>query len=111
MQELSAASILEIKAMLWRWGLLSVAAVFAMLGGFAAYVYQISKPDSEIDWTWRSFLFAGLLAYFLGLVFGAFIPSVVPGRDGWLLVIGFGVYPLLGRLEKLAPKLFGRFLS
>lgn len=66
-------------------------------GGAASYVYLAVTKDRKFNvWTFLANLF---VAFFVGKVFGTFIPADNPNREGFLMILGFTAYPVLGIVE------------
>lgn len=66
-------------------------------GGAASYVYlAVTKNRNFVWWTFLANLF---VAFFVGKLFGEFIPATNPNRAGYLMILGFTAYPVLGIVE------------
>lgn len=71
--------------------------LLATFGGAASYVYlAVTKQRQFVWWAFLANLF---IAFFVGKVFGEFIPATNPNRSGYLMLLGFAAYPVLGVLE------------
>jgi hypothetical protein len=70
--------------------------LLGMLGGLASYFYP---PSTEMRFTWRYFISKLILAFFAGKVAGEFIAIDNQFKSGYIMLLGFFAYPVLGVLE------------
>lgn len=86
--------LLEYARALGEWAKLGLLAAF---GGMASYLYIMVTKNHPFRWlTFGVNLF---LAFFVGKSLGGFIPADSTNFAGWIMLLGFCAYPLLGRLE------------
>lgn len=78
----------------------------SMIGGIANYFYVTEKTKSRFKFL--SFFTNCLLAYFVGVVVGDFIP-MEEQTYGVLMVAGFCCYPIVGYFEKRVIKLLDKY--
>lgn len=70
--------------------------LLGMLGGLVSYFYP---PSTEMRFTWRYFISKLILAFFVGKVAGEFIDPANQFKSGYIMLLGFFAYPVLGVLE------------
>ena len=71
--------------------------LLAMFGGLASYLYIMVTKNRQFRWlTFGTNLF---LAFFVGESIGGFIPPDSTNYAGWIMLLGFCAYPVLGRVE------------
>lgn len=70
--------------------------LLGMLGGIVSYFYP---PSTEMRFTWRYFISKLILAFFVGKVAGEFIDPTNQFKSGYIMLLGFFAYPVLGVLE------------
>lgn len=75
-----------------------IAGGIGIFGGVSAYVYRLTKTREKFN-VW-SFVAAVIIAFFVGNVFGTFVPKDLTYRDGLFMLCGFLSYPILGLLER-----------
>lgn len=72
--------------------------MLAMFGGAASYVYLMVKNNTPFRWF--TFIANLFLAFFVGKTFGGFIPETTSNYTGWVMMLGFCGYPVLGLAEE-----------
>lgn len=75
--------------------------IITAFGAFAQYVYYISKGKK---FRVSTLLTNIVLGFFIGNVVGSFVPVGTFGRDGVLLIAGFGLWPILVVLDEYGWK-------
>jgi len=71
--------------------------MLAMFGGCASYVYMMVVKNRPFRWfTFAANLF---IAFFVGKSLGGFIPADSLNYTGWVMMLGFCAYPVLGVAE------------
>lgn len=76
------------------WARLGLLAAF---GGAASYVYiMVTKNRKFVWWMFLANLF---IAFFAGKAIGGFIPEDSKNYTGWVMMLGFCAYPVLGLIE------------
>lgn len=71
--------------------------MLAMFGGAASYVYTMIVKNRQFRWmTFTANLF---IAFFVGKAMGGFIPTDTVNATGWVMMLGFCAYPVLGLAE------------
>lgn len=75
-----------------------IAGGVGIFGGISAYIYRLTRTREPFN-LW-AFFAAIVIAFFVGNLFGSFVPKDVTYRDGLFMICGFLSYPFLGLLEK-----------
>lgn len=75
-----------------------IAGGVGIFGGISAYIYRLTKTREPFN-GW-AFIAAIVIAFFVGNLFGTFVPKDVTYRDGLFMICGFLSYPFLGLLER-----------
>lgn len=76
------------------------------LGGLVSYFYP---PSTEMRFSWWLFISKLILAFFVGKVAGEFIPVDNQYRSGFIMLLGFFAYPVLGVIEVKVKAYVERF--
>jgi fluoride ion exporter CrcB/FEX len=69
----------------------------AMFGGLASYIYVMVVKGRKFRWF--TFLANLFLAFFVGKALSGLIPPDSPNFSGYVMMLGFCAYPLLGTVE------------
>jgi FtsH-binding integral membrane protein len=80
--------------------------LIAMFGGFASYVYLM--VTKERPFRWKMFLANLFLAFFTGKALSGMIPADSPNFSGFVMMLGFCAYPILGVLETTVLAYIGK---
>lgn len=70
--------------------------LLGMLGGLVSYFYP---PSTEMRFAWRYFISKLVISFFVGKVAGEFIAVDNQFKSGYIMLLGFFAYPVLGVLE------------
>lgn len=71
--------------------------MLASFGGAASYVYIMITKNRPFRW--MTFLANLFIAFFVGKSLGGFIPEDSANYTGWVMLLGFSAYPVLGAAE------------
>ncbi len=86
--------------------------LLAMFGGVSAYLYKCVRKDSPIQFSWLTFIIMCILAYFMGVLIGDFIPPAYESKkDGIIMLCGYCSYPICALLESKYKSIFYKFMS
>ncbi|WP_263264046.1 hypothetical protein [Pseudomonas sp. RIT-PI-S] len=70
--------------------------LLGMLGGLVSYFYP---PSTEMRFSWKLFVSKLVISFFVGKVAGEFIAADNQFKSGYIMLLGFFAYPVLGVLE------------
>lgn len=71
--------------------------LLAMFGGCASYLYNMVVKNTPFRLV--TFLINLLISFFVGKMMGGFIPETTLNYTGWVMMLGFCAYPVLGLVE------------